>query len=76
VAEHTRLPGHLRGKPGVIDLVYEGCYAYFPGPSDGLELAQPSYSVRFDSKDIWGEDLAEPGSTFYADLFEIYLEAA
>jgi nitrile hydratase len=75
-AEHTRLPGHLRGKSGVIDLVYEGCYAYFPGPSDGLGPAQPSYSVRFDPKHIWGEDLAEPGSTFYADIFEIYLEAA
>ncbi|CDM97575.1 MULTISPECIES: nitrile hydratase subunit beta [Limnospira] len=76
LAEHTRLPGHLRGKPGIIDLVYEGCYAYFPGPSDGLGPAQPSYSVRFDPKDIWGETLAEPGSTFYADLFEIYLIAA
>ncbi|QNH60352.1 SH3-like domain-containing protein, partial [Limnospira indica] len=24
LAEHTRLPGHLRGKPGILDLVYEG----------------------------------------------------
>jgi nitrile hydratase subunit beta len=75
VVAHTRLPGHLRGKTGVIDLVYEGFYAYFPGPSDGLGPAQPSYSVRFDPKDIWGEKLAEAGSTFYADLFEIYLDA-
>lgn len=76
VVEHTRLPGHLRGKPGVIDLVYSGCYAYFPGPADGLGPAQPSYSVRFDPKDIWGDDLAEPGSMVYADLFELYLTAA
>ncbi|WP_017326092.1 nitrile hydratase subunit beta [Synechococcus sp. PCC 7336] len=76
VAEHTRLPGHLRGKSGVVDLVYDGCYAYFPGPADGLGPAQPSYSIRFDVKDIWGDDLAEPGSVFYADLFELYLAAA
>lgn len=78
VVEHTRLPGHLRGKPGVIDLVYEGFYAYFPGPADGLGPTnpQPSYSVRFDPKDVWGDELAEPGSMIYADLFELYLTAA
>lgn len=76
VAEHTRLPGYLRGKPGVIDLVYDGCYAYFPGPADGLGPARPSYSVRFDPQDIWGDDMSEPGSVIYADLFELYLAAA
>jgi len=76
VVEHTRLPGHLRGKPGVVDLVYESCYAYFPGPSDGLGPAQPSYSVRFEPRKIWGDELAEPGSMVYADLFELYLDAA
>ncbi len=75
VAEHTRLPGYLRGKPGVIDVVYDGCYAYFPGPADGLGPAQPSYSVRFDSKAIWGDELSESGSAVYADLFELYLAA-
>ena len=76
VVEHTRLPGYLRGKPGVIDRVYDGCYVYFPGPADGLVPAQPSYCVRFDPKEIWGDDLAESGSMIYADLFELYLAGA
>ena len=76
-SEHTRLPGHLRGKPGVIETVYDGAYAYFcsTGP-DGLGLPMPSYCVRFDPADLWNE-LSEPGNgAFYADLFEVYLEPA
>ena len=76
-SEHTRLPGHLRGKPGVIETVYDGAYAYFcsTGP-DGLGEPMPSYCVRFDPADLWNE-LSEPGNgAFYADLFEVYLEPA
>lgn len=76
-SEHTRLPGHLRGKPGVVETVYDGAYAYFcsTGP-DGLGEPMPSYCVRFDPADLWNE-LSEPGnSAFYADLFEVYLEKA
>lgn len=75
--EHTRLPGHLRSKTGVIDGVYEGNYIYFcsTGP-DGLGEAMPSYCVKFDPRELWDE-MAEDGKNyFYADLFETYLEAA
>jgi nitrile hydratase len=73
---HTRLPGHLRGKTGVVDLVYDGCYTYFcsTGP-DGLGEPMPSYCVKFDPKELWNE-LAEDNNSFYADIFETYLEAA
>jgi nitrile hydratase len=72
---HTRLPGYLRNKTGVVDVVYEGCYAYFfsTGP-DGIGTPMPVYCVKFDPKDIWGA-LSEPNSYVYADLFEAYLEA-
>lgn len=73
-SEHTRLPGYLRNKKGVIDLVYPDCYAYFPGPSDRLDTAQISYSVKFNASDIWGPDKSEPGAVIYADLFECYLK--
>jgi nitrile hydratase len=76
-SEHTRLPGHLRGKPGMIETVYGGAYTYFcsTGP-DGLGEPMPSYCVRFDPADLWNE-LREPGnSAFYADVFEVYLEPA
>ena len=73
--DHTRLPGYLRNKTGVVDLVYEGAYTYFcsTGP-DGLGKPMPVYSVRFDPKDIW-EEMSEGNAWVYADLFETYLEA-
>jgi nitrile hydratase subunit beta len=72
--DHTRLPGHLRGKTGVIDKVYSGFYVYFcsTGP-DGLGEPMPVYQVRFDPKEIWGES-AEKNSVVYADLYEAYLD--
>ena len=75
--EHTRLPGHLRGKTGTVETVYDGAYTYFcsTGP-DGLGAPMASYCVRFDPAELWDAG-SEPGNTaFYADLFEAYLEAA
>ncbi len=73
---HTRLPGHLRGKAGIVDLVYAGSYTYFcsTGP-DGLGEPMPSYCVKFDPKELWNK-LAEDRNWFYADVFETYIEAA
>ena len=73
-SDHTRLPGHLRGKTGVVDLVYPGFYTYFcsTGP-DGLGDPMPSYCVKFGPKELWNE-LAETNNWFYADIFETYLE--
>ncbi len=71
--DHTRLPGYLRNKIGIIDKVYPDCYAYFPGPSDHLQTPQISYSVKFYPENIWGPDFSESGSVVYADLFECYL---
>jgi len=73
-SDHTRLPGYLRNKPGVIDLVYPDSYAYFPGPSDRLQTPQISYSVKFKASDIWGPEKSEAGCFIYADLFECYLK--
>ncbi len=72
--DHTRLPGHLRGKTGVIESVYDGVYTYFcsTGP-DGLGEPMPSYCVKFDPNNIWDKSVTEKGMYFYADLFEVYL---
>nr|WP_295741885.1 nitrile hydratase subunit beta [uncultured Acidocella sp.] len=71
-AEHTRLPGFLRDKIGVVETVYEGAYAYFCSTGDGIGPAMPVYCVKFDPKDIWGP-MAEDGFYIYADLFDAYL---
>ena len=60
---HSRLPGYLRGKVGIVERVFEGDYGYFTHTGDGLG----------DPQEIWGPR-AEPGPLkLYAELFEAYL---
>lgn len=71
-AGHTRLCGYLRGHRGVVEAVQPAAllpdtHAHFLG-----ENAQHVYSVRFDSRELWGAD-AEPFQ-LTAELFESYLE--
>ncbi|HWT72413.1 MAG TPA: nitrile hydratase subunit beta [Oxalicibacterium sp.] len=75
-ADHSRLPGFLRNKRGVVSAVYPDAFEYFvsTGP-DGLEGAQHVYCVSFDAADIWGADKSEPNTVIYADLFDAYLKA-
>ena len=74
--EHTRLPGHLREHTGIVDLVYPATYSYLTstGP-DGIGPPMPVYCVRFDPQDIWPGN-TEQNETFYADIFEAYLDKA
>lgn len=72
--DHTRLPGYLRNKPGVIDVVYPGAYAYFVSTgADGIGAPMPVYRVAFPAEAIWGAGKSEPDTIIYADLFEAYL---
>jgi nitrile hydratase len=69
---HTRLPGYVRGHTGVVEIIQPAAVlpdtnAHFQG-----ENPQHVYSVRFDSRELWGAD-AEPFA-LTADLFESYLE--
>lgn len=74
--EHTRLPGYLRNKIGIVDEVYQGAYAYLCSTgADGLGEPMYVYNVKFDPKDIWS-DITQSNSWVYADLFEVYVEAA
>ncbi|ETK32912.1 nitrile hydratase subunit beta [Microbispora sp. ATCC PTA-5024] len=72
VPGHTRLPGYVRGHIGVVELIQPAAVlpdtnAHFRG-----ENPQHVYSVRFDSRELWGA-AAEPfGLT--VELFESYLE--
>ncbi|MEO7195052.1 MAG: nitrile hydratase subunit beta [Pseudonocardiaceae bacterium] len=68
---HTRLPGYLRGHRGVIEQVQPAALlpdtnAHFLG-----ENPQHVYTVRFDSRELWGAD-AEP-FTLTDELFDSYL---
>ncbi len=72
---HTRLPGYAREKPGRI-LLHQGAWV-FPDTNahDRGECPQHVYAVRFEGRDLWGED-AEPGTSVHLDCFESYLEPA
>jgi nitrile hydratase len=68
---HTRLPRYARGHTGTVEVVQPAAvlpdtHAHFEG-----ENPQYVYSVRFDSRELWGHE-AEP-FTLTIELFESYL---
>lgn len=74
VPGHTRLPGYMRGHTGFVEIIQPASVlpdtnAHFQG-----ENPQHVYSVRFDSRELWGADAEPFGVT--AELFESYLETA
>lgn len=69
---HTRLPGFLRDKTGIVETAYDDAYGYFCSTGDGIGPAMPVYCVKFEPSALWGE-MAEPGFAIYADLFDAYL---
>lgn len=70
---HTRLPRYVRGHTGVVEIVQPA--AVFPDTRAHLQSENPQhvYSVRFDSRDLWGPDADAFAVT--VEMFESYLEA-
>jgi nitrile hydratase len=68
---HTRAPRYVQGKTGSI-VRLDGVFS-LPDVEyhcDKIRL-EPTYSVRFQSTELWGE----PGDPVHVDLWESYLEA-
>jgi nitrile hydratase beta subunit len=73
--EHTRLPGFLRNKTGIVETVYDGAFTYLCDTgTDGIGAAMPVYCVRFDPQELWPGN-TDPNFTLYADLYASYLKA-
>ena len=71
---HTRLPRYCRGKPGTVTAVH-GVHVFPDSNARGRgEDPQWLYNVRFDAKDLWGEDTT--AAAVHVDCFEPYLEKA
>ena len=72
---HTRLPRYARGKQGVV-FKDHGVYV-FPDTNSKYEGEQRQhvYSVRFTTRELWGEQ-ASPRDTVHLDLWDNYLEHA
>ncbi len=72
-AQHTRVPGYVRGKVGEI-VSDEGVFQFADAVAAGKGPApQHCYNVAFSAKTLWGED-AEAEDRISVDLWESYLE--
>jgi nitrile hydratase len=72
---HTRLPRYVRGKAGVVERVAGGFV--FPDSNAHLRGEDPQwvYTVRFEGRELWGED-SDPDVSVSTDCWEPYLEPA
>jgi len=77
---HSRCPGYIRGKKGVIEEIFgtqtlPDKRAHVDGFGE-YTTPEPVYHVKFDNEDIWGEDYEHLGGneTTVISLYETYLE--
>lgn len=76
VPHHSRLPGYVRGKQGVIEKVH-GAHVFPDTNSQGLgEQPQWLYMVVFNERELWGEQAAPQRLKVSVDAWEPYLEPA
>ena len=67
---HTRAPRYVQGKAGTV-VRLDGVFS-LPDVEYHCDeqRTEPTYSVRFEAADLWGE----PGDPVHVDLWESYLE--
>ena len=71
---HTRLPGYVRGRAGVVH-AHHGGHALPDASSRGEQRGEHLYTVRFASADLWPEATGSRDSVL-VDLWESYLGPA
>jgi len=70
---HTRLPGYIRGKKGIVEKDY-GVFAFPDTHAHGKgEKPQHCYSVRFTARELWGEQASDRDS-LRVDVFDDYMD--
>jgi len=70
---HTRAPRYVQGRRGTVVRI-DGAHSIDDIEAHGGgSVADPVYSVRFTSRELWGEAGAD-GDVMHVDLFERYLE--
>ena len=71
---HTRLPGYVRGRAGVIH-AHHGGHVFADAAARGERRGEHLYTVSFASSDLWPEAKGRRDRVF-VDLWESYLEPA
>jgi nitrile hydratase len=74
VAHHTRLPGYVHGRRGIVERVH-GAHVFADSHAhDGGEAPQWLYTVVFDEAELWGAQAQRLSVS--VDAWESYLEPA
>ncbi len=75
VPHHTRLPGYVRGKRGVVERLH-GAHVFADTHAQGAgEQPQWLYTVVFEGRELWGDE-AQSGQRVSVDAWDSYLEPA
>jgi nitrile hydratase beta subunit len=75
VDHHTRLPGYVAGKCGVVERLH-GPHVFADAHAQGLgEQPQWLYTVAFEGAELWGTGPSSQGLRVSVDAWESYLEA-
>jgi len=75
VPHHTRLPGYVRGKRGVVERVH-GAHVFADAHASGRgEQPRWLYTVAFEGAELWPGERAH-GLKVSVDAWEPYMEAA
>ncbi len=73
---HTRCPGYVRGKTGIVVRV-DGIHSVPDIEAHGTARRhEPTYSVRFDAGTLWRDGDDGQGVAVHVDLWDSYLERA
>ncbi|MDT5240413.1 MAG: nitrile hydratase subunit beta [Mycobacterium sp.] len=72
---HTRAPRYVQGRCGTIVRIDPAANVSDIEAHGGGFVTDPLYSVRFTSRELWGDGGAD-GETVHVDLFERYLQEA
>jgi nitrile hydratase len=70
---HTRAPRYAQGKRGTVVRVDSPANLPDVEAHGGGRVLDPTYSIRFTTKELWGQGGAD-GETVNVDLWEHYLE--
>jgi nitrile hydratase beta subunit len=74
VPGHTRMPGYIRGKTGVV-VSESPVYPYPDAHAHGIAASdEPTYDVRFRSEDLWPQ--SADAALVHVGVFQSYLERA
>jgi nitrile hydratase len=71
---HTRCPGYVRGKVGVVTRLDGEWNIPDVEAHSPARVPEMLYSVRFDAHELWGD--GQSGATVNVDLWDSYLERA